>query len=188
MGAGNIWRARDTEPLGVERVASDYLGMAATMFNASVMAAQLNQMGVSSVVHSAGGMHIPNNTTPYEMRSARQDLDVGKVVFCTCGAGNPYHTTDSGAVLRAIELGCSLVVKATKVDGIYDSDPMTNPDAVKFTELTLQQAIEKGLKIMDQTALALARDQHLPIFVCHMDQLTQIVQGLDHGTYVSTDS
>jgi uridylate kinase len=122
----------------------------------------------------------------YISRRAIRHLEKGRVVICVGGTGNPYFTTDTTAVLRALELKCDCVVKATKVDGIYNKDPKKHSDAVRYEELSLEEALSQNLRVMDQTAIALAKDEKMPIFVCHIEDIDQIGQEKIRGTFVHT--
>lgn len=185
LGAGNFWRYRDTKDLEIDRTKADKLGMLATVFNCTVLAETLKGMGVNSIVYSA--FDIQNLAYSFDAEVAREDLVSGEILFLAGGTGNPYFTTDSAAVLRALELNCDVVLKATKVDGVYDSDPTINSDAKKFEKLTYQEAIEKNLQVMDQSAFSLARDNQLPIIVFNMleeGNLEKVVKGEKIGTIV----
>jgi len=163
VGGGNVWRFRDTKNSGIERSASDYIGMLATIMNAVALQAALEQEGIHSRVCSA--IDVPQVAEPYLRRRAIRHLEKGRVVICAAGTGNPYFTTDSAAALRAMELQCQVLLKATNVDGVYDRDPKRSKSAKRFSSLTLQDAIQRNLGVMDQAALSLCRDQKLPILV-----------------------
>lgn len=183
-GAWNIWRWRDTIDAGIERVKSDHLWMMATVMNAVQLNERVIQNGWDGIVFCPSGIHIPPITKQYNALTARRKLGEWKIVFCAWWTWNPYSTTDSGAVLRALELGCELVVKATKVDGIYNADPNKDPNAVKYETVTYEEWLQKWLKIMDQSALWMAKEEKMPIFVCHMDELNKITEWFTHGTSV----
>lgn len=185
VGGGNIWRFRDTKESGIERTASDAIGMLATIMNGVGLQSALEALGQHSRVCSA--VDVPQLAEPYIKRKAVQHLEKERVVICAGGTGNPYFTTDSAAALRALELQCDVVLKATNVDGVYDKDPHEHKDAVKYDELTYQEAIEKHLNVMDQAAFSLCMDQNLPIRVFQFDNngtLLQAAKGENIGTLV----
>lgn len=163
VGGGNIWRFRDTQDSGIERTSSDAIGMLATIMNGVGLQSALEALNVYTRVCSA--IDVPQLAEPYLKRRAVRHLEKGRVVICAGGTGNPYFTTDSAAALRALELQCDVLLKATNVDGVYDKDPKTNPDAKKYDSLTYQEAIEQHLNVMDQAAFSLCMDQNLPIRV-----------------------
>lgn len=186
IGGGNIWRHRDTTDSGIERTASDAMGMLATIMNAVALQAALEAQKVHSRVCSA--IDVPQLAEPYLRRRAVRHLEKGRIVICAGGTGNPYFTTDSAAALRALELNCDVILKATNVDGIYDQDPKITKDAKKYEELSLQEAIEKNLQVMDQAALSLCRDQQMPIVVFNFGEsgnLLKVVRGEKMGTRVT---
>lgn len=170
-GAGNIRRYRDTVEAGIDRVKSDHLGMMATVMNAVLINDKIVKNGQKWIVFSSLGVHIPPITKEYNSLSARKKLSDWYIVFCAGGSGNPYSTTDLGAVLRALELECDVVVKATKVDGIYNKDPKKYQDAKKIQNITFEEIGQLWLNVMDQSAVWMARENNMPIFVCNMDQL-----------------
>ncbi len=185
VGGGNIWRYRDTQESGIERTVSDAMGMLATIINAVALQAAIEQAGASTRVLSS--IAVPQLAEPYIRRRAVRHLEKGRVVVCAGGTGNPFFTTDSAAALRALELSCEVLLKATNVDGIYDKDPRKHKDAKRYEELTYQEAIEKNLSVLDQAAFSLCRDQHLPIRVFNFADPTSLeraVQGEDVGTLV----
>ena len=185
VGGGNIWRYRDMKDSGIERTASDAMGMLATIMNAVALQAALESLGGVSRVCSA--IDVPQLAEPYLQRKALRHLEKGRIVICAGGTGNPYFTTDSAAALRALELSCEVILKATNVDGVYDKDPKTAKDAKKYDTLSLQEAIEKDLHVMDQAALSLCRDQKLPIVVFNFGtrgNLLKVVKGEKIGTKV----
>ena len=163
IGGGNIWRYRDTKGVGIERTASDTMGMLATIMNGVALQASLESMGVFTRVTSA--IQVPQVAEPYIRRRVMRHLEKGRVVICAGGTGNPYFTTDSAAALRALELGCECIFKATNVDGVYDKDPNIHSNAKLYKTLTYQEALEKHLDIMDQAAFSLCQDNNLPICV-----------------------
>ena len=187
IGGGNIWRFRDQKESGIERTVSDAMGMLATIMNAVALQASLEAKGAHSRVCSA--IDVPQLAEPYIRRRALRHLEKGRVVVCAGGTGSPYFTTDSAAALRALELNCDVILKATNVDGVYDKDPNEHKDAKKYDEVTLQEAIEKNLKVMDQSALSLCREQKLPIVVFNFSEkgnLLRVVNGERVGTVVKT--
>lgn len=163
VGAGNFWRYRDSDGSGIERVQADKMGIHATMMNAVALAAALNQVGDQALALSA--VDAPNLLESYDVGIAREMLAEGMTVVCAGGTGNPYFTTDSAAVLRALELDCDLLLKGTKVDGVYSADPEKEPDAERFDQLSYDQVIDMKLRVMDLTAFTLAMDNQLPILV-----------------------
>jgi uridylate kinase len=186
VGGGNIWRYRDTKASGIERTASDAMGMLATIMNSVALQASLEALGSQTRVMSA--VDVPQLAEPFIRRRAIRHLQKKRIVICAGGTGNPYFTTDSAAALRALELHCDVVLKATNVDGIYDSDPRKNPKAKLLKHLTYQEAIEKNLAVMDQAAFSLCREQKLPIRVFNVSSekaLLQACQGKSVGTLVS---
>lgn len=185
VGGGNIWRFRDTTESGIERTVSDAMGMLATIMNSVALQAALETFGAPTRVLSS--IQVPQLAEPYIRRKALRHLEKGRIVICAGGTGNPFFTTDSAAALRALELSCDIVLKATNVDGIYDKDPRTNKDAKKYETLTFREAIEKHLNVMDQAAFSLCEDQNLPICVFNFaakDSLMMAVKGEKIGTMV----
>ncbi|MEO0761403.1 MAG: UMP kinase, partial [Pseudomonadota bacterium] len=162
-GGGNILRGAQFASMGTERTSADYMGMLATVMNALGMQSALETAGVDTRVLSA----IPMDTVcePYIRRRAIRHLEKGRVVIFAGGTGNPYFTTDTAATLRAMEMHCDAIFKGTGVDGVYDSDPKTNPDAKRFERITYDDVLAQNLKVMDASAIALARDNELPIVV-----------------------
>lgn len=163
IGAGNIWRFRDTTESGIERTASDAMGMLATIMNAVALQSAIEKLGAVTRVCSA--INVPQLAEPYLRRRCERHLEKGRIVICAGGTGNPYFTTDSAAALRALELSCDVLLKASNVDGIYDKDPKKYKDAVRFESISFQQAIERNLRVLDQSAFSLCREQNLPIVV-----------------------
>ncbi len=185
VGGGNIWRYRDTQESGIERTASDAMGMLATIMNSVALQAALESFGAITRVLSA--ISVPQLAEPYIRRRAMRHVEKGRIVICAGGTGNPFFTTDSAAALRALELSCDVVLKATNVDGIYDKDPNKFKDAVKFDELSYQEAIEQHLNVMDQAAFSLCQEQNLPIIVFNFnnkENLKKAVKGERIGTIV----
>jgi len=186
IGAGNLWRGKAGLDRGMDRATADYMGMLATVMNALALMDAMERMGMTTRVQSAIEMHAV--AEPYIRRRAIRHLEKGRVVILGGGTGNPYFSTDTAAALRAMEIDADVLIKATKVDGVYDSDPMKNSDAVRFDRLTYLEAINRRLAVMDSTALSLCMDNHLPILVLNLwqpDVLGQAVFGEDVGTLVS---
>ena len=168
IGGGNIFRGLAGSAQGMERTTADYMGMLATVMNALAMQSALEQLGVFTRVISA----IPMDQVcePYIRRRAVRHLEKGRVCIFAAGTGNPYFTTDTAATLRASEMGCEAVFKGTKVDGVYDKDPKKHPDARRYDTVSYDETLEKHLGVMDATAIALARDNRLPIIVFSLDE------------------
>jgi uridylate kinase len=186
IGAGNLWRGASGLDRGMDRATADYMGMLATVMNALALMDAMERRGLITRVQSAVEMHAV--AEPYIRRRAIRHLEKGRVVILGGGTGNPYFSTDTAAALRAMEIGADVLIKATKVDGVYDSDPMTNPNAVRFERLTYMDAINRRLKVMDSTALSLCMDNHLPILVLNLwdaEGLTKALFGEHVGTLVS---
>jgi len=186
VGGGNIWRYRDTKKAGIERTTSDYMGMMATIMNGVALQSTIEQLGVHSRV--ATSLDLPQIAEPYIRRRAMRHLEKKRVVICAGGTGNPYFTTDTAAALRAKELDCEVLLKATKVDGVYDADPEKVKNAKKYDTLSFQEAIEKNLQIMDQTAFSLCRENNMKILVFNMHKegaILQAAKGKKIGTLVS---
>jgi uridylate kinase len=183
VGGGNIFRGVAASAKGMDRAQADYIGMLATVMNALAIQDHLEHAGVFTRVMSA----IPMSTVaePYIRRRAIRHMEKGRVVIFAAGTGNPYFTTDTTAALRALEIGADCIMKATKVDGVYDSDPRQNPDAAKFDELTYMDVLGRGLKVMDSTAITLAMDNDLPIIVFNITTDGNIVRALQ-GEHVGT--
>ncbi len=187
IGAGNIWRGQQGIERGMERATADYMGMVATVMNAVALQDALERIGVQTRVQTA--IEMQKVAEPYIRRRAMRHLEKGRVVIFGGGTGNPFFTTDTAGALRSMEIGADVVIKATKVDGVYDSDPKKNPDAVKFDELTHIDALNRRLNVMDSTALSLCMDNNMPILVLNMwapEALQQAVLGVKIGTLVSS--
>jgi len=166
IGAGNIFRGVAGASKGMDRTTADNMGMLATVMNSLAMQDALERVDVITRVMSAIPMQ--SVSEPYIRRRATRHLEKGRVVIFAAGTGNPYFTTDSAGVLRALEIDADVVIKATKVDGVYDMDPMLNPEAVKFDRLTYDDVLQKGLRVMDAAGIALAKEDKLPIMVLNM--------------------
>ena len=178
IGGGNIYRGLSAEKAGMDRVQADYMGMLATVINSMALQDALEKVGLKTRLLSA--IKMEQICEPFVRRRAVRHLEKGRVVIFGAGTGNPYFTTDTGATLRATEIGADLLIKATKVNGVYDKDPMKFADAVKLENLTYDRALEDHIKVMDDTAIALAKDNKLPIAVTNMNEkgnLLRIVQG-----------
>jgi uridylate kinase len=189
IGAGNLWRGRRGLERGMDRATADYMGMLATVMNALALMDALERIGIVTRVQSAIEMH--SVAEPYIRRRAIRHLEKGRVVILGAGTGNPYFSTDTAAALRAMEIGADVLIKATKVDGVYDSDPETNPDAQRFDHLTYIEAINRRLEVMDSTAISLCMDNNLPILVLNLwsrDSLRAALWGDKVGTLVNGTS
>lgn len=163
IGGGNIFRGLSGEEQGMDRVTGDHMGMLATVINSLALQNSIEKLGVTTRVLTA--IEMPQIAEPYIRRRAERHLEKGRVVIFGAGTGNPYFTTDTAAVLRAIEINADVVIKATKVDGIYDKDPVKYPDAVKYDTVTYSEVLNKNLKVMDAAAISLCRDNKLPLIV-----------------------
>ena len=185
IGGGNIFRGVAGGAVGMDRATADYMGMLATVMNALALADAMNKQGLTARVMSA--ISIDQVVEPYVRPKALQYLEEGKVVVFAAGTGNPFFTTDTAAALRGAEIGAELVLKATKVDGVYTADPHLDPTATRYTELSFDEAMARNLGIMDATAFALCRDQKLPVKVFSIIKpgaLKRVVLGEDEGTLV----
>ncbi len=186
IGAGNLFRGQEAAQGGLQRVTGDYLGMLATIMNAISVQDALEKMGCETRTLSA--INVNQIAEPYLRRRALRHLEKGRVVLVAGGTGNPYFTTDTAAVLRASELGADIVLKGTKVDGVFESDPVVNPQAVKYTTITFSEVLNKQLKVMDMTAIALCRENGLPIRVFNIyrpGELKRIILGEALGTLIT---
>lgn len=186
IGGGNIFRGLKAAANGMDRVQGDYMGMLATVINGMALQGALEDIGMKTRLQSAIEMN--KVAEPFIKRRATRHLEKGRVVIFGAGTGNPYFTTDTAAILRAIEISADVILKGTRVDGIYDSDPEKNASAVKFSSLSFDEVFEKGLKVMDMTAFTLSHENNLPIIVFDMnkeDNLLKIVNGENVGTLVN---
>jgi uridylate kinase len=186
IGAGNIWRGINGLARGMERATADYMGMVATVINALALQDALERGGVATRVQTAIEMRAV--AEPYIRRRAIRHLEKGRVVIFGAGTGNPYFTTDTAAALRAMEIEADVLLKATKVDGVYDEDPMINPKARRFASLTYIEALNMGVKVIDSTALSLCMDNDLPIIVFKLaeaNSIERVVCGEPIGTIIS---
>ena len=184
-GGGNILRGAEFSQLGAERANSDYMGMLATVINALALCDAIEQAGVPARVHTA--LEIQSVAEPFVRKRAINQLKKGHVVLLAAGTGNPYFSTDTAAALRANELGCEVLLKATKVDGVYDSDPMENADAKKLDHLTYMDVLSQGLRVMDGTAITLCMENKLPILVFDLfgeGNLERAVRGEELGSLI----
>jgi len=186
VGGGNIFRGRPGSERGIERATGDYMGMLATVINALALQDALEKMGMPTRVQSAITMH--QIAEPFIRRRAVRHLEKGRVVIFGGGTGNPYFSTDTAAALRANEIGAEVILKATKVDGIYDSDPKKNPKAKRFTRISYEEALSRRLQVMDATAFSLCQDNRMPIIVFDLfkpGNLERVVLGEKVGTRVT---
>ena len=163
VGGGNIFRGMSAEEQGMERASADYMGMLATVLNALAVQNTLESMGMDTRVLSA--ITMVEVSEPYIRRRALRHLERGRIVICAAGTGNPFFTTDTAAALRSVELNCDALLKGTQVDGVYDSDPKKNPNATRYERLSYTDVLAKNLKVMDAAAIALARDNAMPVIV-----------------------
>ena len=185
IGGGNIYRGFNNE-FNIDRVQGDYMGMLATLINGLALQNTLENIGIPTRLQSA--INVNKVAEPFIKRKALRHLDKKRIVIFSAGTGNPYFTTDSAAVLRAIEIEADVILKGTRVDGIYNEDPNKNSDAFKFEKITFKEAISKGLKIMDTTAFTLSHENKLPIIVFDMNQennLLKVLNGENVGTLVN---
>ncbi len=186
IGGGNIFRGISAAANGMDRVPGDYLGMMATIMNSVALQSSLEKLGCDTRVMSA--LSITQLAEPYIRRRATRHLEKGRIVVLAGGTGNPYFTTDTAAVLRAIEIDADVVIKGTKVDGIYSDDPVKNPDAVRYDTLSYKEVIEKELRVMDLTAITLCKENKLPIIVFDINSKTglfDIINSVSVGTTVT---
>lgn len=186
IGGGNIFRGLQGTAKGMDRVQGDYMGMLATLINSMALQAELEKQGVPSSL--LGGLEVKPIAFPMSRRAAIADLEAGKTVIISGGTGNPYFTTDTASALRGVEIKADVLLKGTRVDGIYTADPEKDPAAVKYSTLSFKVAYDKGLKIMDLTAFSLCMENDLPIYVFDMDtpgNLLKVVTGEHIGTLVS---
>lgn len=189
IGAGNLWRGRRGLEHGMDRATADYMGMLATVMNALALMDALERIDIVTRVQSA--IEMPSVAEPYIRRRAIRHLEKGRVVILGAGTGNPFFSTDTAAALRAVEIGADVLIKATKVDGVYDSDPEINPDAKRFDHLTYMDAISRRLEVMDSTAISLCMDNNLPILVLNLwsrEDLHDALSGKKIGTLVDSES
>ncbi len=186
IGGGNIFRGVAASAQGMDRASSDYMGMLATVINALALQDALEKKGLATRVLTAIGM--AEIAEPYIRRKAIRHLEKGRIVIFAAGTGNPYFTTDTAASLRAMEINADVIMKATKVDGIYDMDPKLHPEAKLYSELTYMDVLSKGLKVMDSTAISLCMDNKLPIITFNLTRpgnIARVIKGEKIGTIVS---
>ncbi len=188
IGGGNIWRGLSASHRGMERTTADYMGMLATVINGLALQSALQQMGLDARVQTA--IKMDNVAEPFIRNRAMAQLDEGKIVIFVAGTGNPFFSTDTTAALRANEVGAQVILKATKVDGIYTADPFKDPTATKYDRITFAEALSKRLSVMDSTAFSLCQDNKMPIIVFDMmknDNIKRVVLGKPVGTLVTSE-
>ncbi len=183
IGGGNIFRGIAGAASGLDRSSADYMGMLATVMNGIALGDAIKQQGQEVRIMSA--LEINKVSELFIRGRAMKHLDRGRVIVAVAGSGNPYFTTDSAAVLRALELDCDMVIKGTKIDGVYSADPAKDPTATKYDTLSLQEALERNLRVLDQSALAMARDEGLPVFVCRIEDIDRLGTGEVVGTLLT---
>ena len=188
IGGGNIFRGVQAAAGGFDRVTADHMGMLATVLNGLALAEALRARGTAVAVHS--GLPLGPVAQAYVPAAARRDLEAGRLVLCVGGTGNPFFSTDTAAGLRAAELGADLLVKATKVDGVYDADPLSNPGAKRYDVLAFNEVLHRELGVMDAAAVALCRDNGIPVRVCDVNRsgnLRAVVAGQPVGTLINRE-
>ncbi len=188
IGGGNIWRGLSASHRGMERTTADYMGMLATVINGLALQSALEQMGLPTRVHTA--IRMENVAEPFIRRRAISQLEDGRIVIFVAGTGNPFFSTDTTAALRGNEIGAEVILKATKVDGIYTADPFKDPTAKKYDRIAYSEALSKRLSVMDSTAFSLCMDNKMPIIVFDMmksDNIKRVVLGQKVGTLVTSD-
>ena len=186
IGGGNIFRGMSVAAKGMDRVAGDYLGMMATIMNSVALQSALEKLGCDTRVMSA--ISITQLAEPYIRRKAARHLEKGRIVIMAGGTGNPYFTTDTAAVLRGIEINADVIMKGTKVDGVYDKDPIEHADAKRFDSLTYKQVVDNELKVMDMTAVTLCKENNFPILVFDLkkkDSINNVLENTDYATIIS---
>lgn len=189
VGGGNIFRGMNAQENGIERVAGDYMGMLATVMNGVALQNTLEKLGLYTRLMSA--LEINKVCEPYIRRRAVRHLQKGRIVIFAAGTGHPYFTTDTAAALRAVEMEADVILKATRVDGVYTADPEKDSTATKFDTISFSEVINKGLNVMDMTAFTLCRENRLPIIIFNMNQqgnLRKVIHGASIGTLVSSQS
>lgn len=185
VGGGNIFRGIAASSYGMDRSSADHMGMLATVINSLALQDSLEKKGIATRIQTAISMH--EVAEPYILRRAVRHLEKGRAVIFAAGTGNPYFTTDTAAVLRAQEIHAEILLKATKVDGLYDSDPVVNRDAILLKRVTYMEVLAKQLKVMDMTAISLAMDNHLPLAVFNLKKkgnIRKVICGEDIGTRI----
>ena len=186
IGGGNIFRGLSGAAEGMDRTQGDYMGMMATVINSLALQAELEKQGAKTALFS--GMLIRPIAIPMSARSAISELESGKIILISGGTGNPYFTTDSASALRALEIKANIILKGTRVDGVYSADPEKDPNAKKYETLSYDEALEKGLLIMDQTAFTMCRENNMPVYVFNMNEkgnLKKVLGGNNIGTLIS---
>lgn len=186
IGGGNIFRGLSGAAEGMDRVQGDYMGMMATVINSLALQAELEKQGAETELFS--GMLISPVTLPMSAKAAIKELESGKIILISGGTGNPYFTTDSASALRALEIKANIILKGTRVDGVYTADPEKDPSATKYETLSYAEALSKDLRIMDLTAFTLCKDNNMPIYVFNMNEpgnLKKVLNGENPGTLVS---
>lgn len=189
IGGGNIWRGLSASHRGMNRTTADYMGMLATVINGLALMSAIEVLGVPVRVQTA--IEMQNVAEPFILRRAIRHLELGRVVIFVAGTGNPFFSTDTTAALRANEIGAQVILKATKVDGVYEADPMKDPDAKRFTHITYREALTRRLQVMDSTAFSLCMDNQMPIIIFDMnkpDNIRRAVVGESVGTLVSENA
>lgn len=185
IGGGNIYRGLSADDQGIDRVTGDQMGMLATVINSLALQNAIENKGIFTRLMSA--IKMEEMAEPYIRRRAQRHLEKGRVVIFGAGTGHPYFSTDTAASLRAVEIGADVIIKGTRVDGVYDSDPERNPDAYKFNNITYMDILKKNLRVMDLTAISLCQENSLPIIVFNMnvpDNLVKLVKGENIGTLI----
>jgi uridylate kinase len=186
IGGGNIYRGLKGAAEGMDRVQGDYMGMMATVINSLALQAELEKQGAKTALFS--GMLIRPIAKPMSAASAGKELAKGKIILISGGTGNPYFTTDSASALRALEIKANIILKGTRVDGVYSADPEKDPEAVKYDSLSFDEALDKDLRIMDQTAFTLCKENNMAIYVFNMNEkgnLKKVLEGANIGTLIS---
>lgn len=189
IGGGNLFRGAGLAARGMDRVTGDHMGMLATLMNALAMQDALARLDVAARVLSA--LPVAQVCESYDRRRALRHLEKGRVVICAAGTGNPFFTTDSAASLRAIEIGANVLIKATKVDGIYSADPLRDPTAIRYSRISYAQVLREALQVMDTTAIVLCRDHQMPLRVMNINEpgaLLRLVRGEDIGSLVVSEN
>lgn len=188
VGAGNICRGASAAALGIDRISADYMGMLATVMNALAMQSTLEKLDIRTRVLSA--ITMTSVCEPFIRRRAIRHMEKGRIIILAAGTGSPFFTTDTGAVLRATEISCDMILKGTQVDGVYSADPKTHPDATKYDTITFKEVLSKELKFMDVAAISLARDNKIPIMIFNIrkrGELAKVLQGSGSFTVVNND-
>lgn len=187
VGGGNLFRGRDASALGIDRATADYMGMLGTVMNGLALQDALEKIGVPTRVQTAIGMN--EVAEPFIRRKAQRHLELGRVVLLVAGTGNPYFTTDTAAALRAVELHADVLLKATKVEGVYEQDPLLNPGARKYRSLSYTEALQREIEVMDGAAVQLCKENQLPIIVFNLARgnVQRVMKGEPLGTIVAGD-